>query len=227
MAIVELKDIKKIYGQGEGKVEALKGINLTVENGDMIAIMGTSGSGKSTLLNIIGHLDSPSEGTYILNGQPVEKLRDKELAKRRNKTIGFVVQNFALIQDYTVYENIRVPLDYTKLSKKEKNKRIIELLEKMGITDKKNKLPRQLSGGQCQRVAIARALVNNPDLILADEPTGALDKKTGQDIMNTFRKLNEQGKTIIVITHDEKIAKMCNKIMYMEDGALLEERVKI
>ncbi|GKX68922.1 ABC transporter ATP-binding protein [Inconstantimicrobium mannanitabidum] len=227
MAFVELKNIKKTYGKGDGKVEALKGIDLSIEKGDMLAIMGASGSGKSTLLNILGYIDKATEGSYALEGQVVEKLSDKALAKRRNKFIGFVVQNFALVEDYTVYQNIRIPLDYTKMTKKEKKQRINDLLTSMGIIDKKDKLPRELSGGQCQRVAIARALVNDPDLILADEPTGALDKKTGEEIMNTFIKLNEEGKTIVVITHDEKVAKMCKKIIYIEDGNLVPQEVKL
>ena len=220
MKLIELKNIKKVFGADEGKVEALRGIDISVEKGDMLAIMGTSGSGKSTLLNIIGFLDKATEGSYILNGQSVEKLNDKSLARNRNKFIGFVVQNFALIEDYTVFQNIKVPLDYCKVSRADKKQRIEKLLAKMKILDKKDKLPKQLSGGQNQRVAIARALVNNPEIILADEPTGALDSKTGEEVMNIFKELNEEGKTVIIITHDEKIAKMCKKIIRIEDGRI-------
>ena len=220
MSLIELKNIKKVYGKGDAKVEALRGIDLSIEKGEMIAIMGASGSGKSTLLNILGFLDKPTEGSYLLNGQSVGKLGDKILARNRNKYVGFVVQNFALIEDYTVFQNIKVPLDYTKISKKEKKQRIVTLLDKMKISDKKDKLPKELSGGQNQRVAIARALVNNPEIILADEPTGALDSKTGEDVMAIFKEFNKEGKTVIIITHDEKIANMCKKIIKIEDGKL-------
>lgn len=221
MSLIELKNIKKVYGKGDAQVEALRGIDLSIEKGEMIAIMGASGSGKSTLLNILGFLDKPTEGNYLLNGQSVGKLGDKILARNRNKFIGFVVQNFALIEDYTVFQNIKVPLDYTKISKKEKKQRIITLLDKMKISDKKDKLPKELSGGQNQRVAIARALVNDPEIILADEPTGALDSKTGEDVMDIFKEFNKEGKTVIIITHDEKIANMCKRIIKIEDGKLL------
>ena len=220
MELIKLKNISKTYGQNDAKVEALKNINLSIEKGEMVAIMGTSGSGKSTLLNIIGLLDKPTEGGYTLEGKNVDKLKDKELAKNRNKFIGFVVQNFALIDDYTIYQNIKVPLDYAKVSKSEKKNRINTLLQKMKISDKKDKYPKELSGGQNQRVAIARALVNNPQIILADEPTGALDKNTGLDVMNIFKELNNEGKTVIIITHDEKIASMCKKIIRIEDGKI-------
>ena len=220
MELIKLKNISKTYGQNDAKVEALKNINLSIEKGEMVAIMGTSGSGKSTLLNIIGLLDKPTEGCYTLEGKNVDKLKDKELAKNRNKFIGFVVQNFALIDDYTIYQNIKVPLDYAKVSKSEKKNRINTLLQKMKISDKKDKYPKELSGGQNQRVAIARALVNNPEIILADEPTGALDKNTGLEVMNIFKELNNEGKTVIIITHDEKIASMCKKIIRIEDGKI-------
>lgn len=220
MSLIEFRNIKKVYGQGDAKVEALKGINLSIEKGEMIAIMGASGSGKSTLLNILGFLDKPTDGSYSLDGQPVDKLGDRILARNRNKFIGFVVQNFALIEDYTVFQNIKVPLDYTKISRKEKKQRIMSLLEKMNISDKKDKLPKELSGGQNQRVAIARALVNNPEIILADEPTGALDRKTGEEVINIFKEFNKEGKTVIIITHDEKVANMCKRTIKIEDGEL-------
>ena len=222
MNLIQVSDLKKTFGKDDSKVEALRGINLSVEKGDMLAIMGASGSGKSTLLNIIGFLDKATEGNYYYKEQNVNKLNDRQLSKYRNINVGFVVQNFALIEDYTVFQNIRVPLDYTKISRKEKKDRIEKLLSKMGISDKKDKLPKQLSGGQNQRVAIARALVNNPDIILADEPTGALDRKTGEEVMNLFKELNKEGKTLVIITHDERVAKMCNKIIYIEDGEIKE-----
>lgn len=222
MNLIKISDVKKIYGKDDSKVEALRGISLSVEKGDMLAIMGSSGSGKSTLLNIIGFLDKATEGNYYYEGQDVNKLNDRQLSKYRNIHVGFVVQNFALIEDYTVFQNIKVPLDYTKISRKEKNDRIKNILDKMGISDKKDKLPKQLSGGQNQRVAIARALVNNPNIILADEPTGALDTKTGNDVMKLFIELNEEGKTVVIITHDEKVAKMCKRIIYIEDGRIKE-----
>lgn len=222
MSLIELRNVKKTYGIDDSKVEALKCVNLNVDKGEMLAIMGPSGSGKSTLLNIIGLLDKATEGNYFFEGKATEKLSDKQLSKHRNAHIGFVVQNFALIDDYTVFQNIKVPLDYTKLTSKEKKQRIETLLDKLGISSKREKLPKQLSGGQNQRVAIARALVNKPDIILADEPTGALDRKTGEDVMNILKDLNKDGSTIIIITHDKRVADMCKRVIYLEDGILKE-----
>lgn len=222
MTLIKLKNIKKTYGIDEGKVEAIRGINLEIEKSEMVAIMGASGSGKSTLLNIIGLLDRQTEGSYEFDGQSIEVLKEKKLASIRNKNIGFVVQNFALIDDYTIAQNVQVPLDYDKYSKSEKKKKVMDLLDKVGIKDKANKLPNQLSGGQNQRVAIARALVNNPEIILADEPTGALDSKTGKEVMDLFQELNKEGKTIIIITHDEKVANSCKRIIKLEDGLIKE-----
>ncbi|MDY5911605.1 MAG: ABC transporter ATP-binding protein [Inconstantimicrobium porci] len=222
MSLIEIKNIKKTYGCGENEVKALRGINLNVDKGDFLAIMGPSGSGKSTLLNILGFLDKPTEGEYIFNGEKTDSLKDAKLAKYRNSHVGFVVQNFALIDDYTIFQNVKVPLDYAHVSSKEKKKRIEYLLKIMGIEDKKNKLPKELSGGQNQRAAIARALVNSPDIILADEPTGALDRKNSDEIMKVFKKLNDEGKTIIIITHDERVGSMCKKIVYIEDGMVKE-----
>lgn len=222
MTLIKLKNIKKTYGIDEGKVEAIRGINLEIEKSEMVAIMGASGSGKSTLLNIIGLLDRQTEGSYEFDGQSIEELKEKKLASIRNKNIGFVVQNFALIDDYTIAQNVQVPLDYDKYSKSEKKKKVMDLLDKVGIKDKANKLPNQLSGGQNQRVAIARALVNNPEIILADEPTGALDSKTGKEVMDLFQELNKEGKTIIIITHDEKVANSCKRIIKLEDGLIKE-----
>lgn len=222
MSLIEVKNIKRIFGKEDNKVEAIRGVDLKVNEGDMLAIMGPSGSGKSTLLNILGFLDKATEGKYYFNDKDVSRLKDKELSQFRNKYIGFVVQNFALIEDYTIYKNISLPLDYVKISSKEKKHRINELLKMLGIEDKAEKIPKELSGGQNQRVAIARALVNNPKVILADEPTGALDIENGKEVMRIFKKLNEDGRTIVIITHDEKIARMCNKIIYIEDGKIKE-----
>ena len=223
MSIIEFKNIKKSFGTGEGIVEALKGVNLSIEKGEMVAIMGPSGSGKSTLLSILGFLDKPDEGSYFFDGKETKNFNDKKLAGIRNKYVGFVVQNFALVEDYTVYENIEIPLIYSKVSKGERKKRINQLLIKFHIEDKKNKLPKELSGGQNQRVAIIRALVNNPEVILADEPTGALDQKTGKEVIETFRKLNKDKKTVIIITHDKNIADMCDRTIYIKDGMIENE----
>ncbi|MBE6051014.1 MAG: ABC transporter ATP-binding protein [Clostridium sp.] len=218
MSFIKLENIKKVYGKDDARVEAIKNINLCIEKGEMVAIMGPSGSGKSTLLNILGFLDKPSEGKYIFEDKSTESLKDKELAKYRNNKIGFVVQNFALIEDYTVYQNISVPLEYAGIKKIERKERINRLLSKLNLIEKSKKIPSELSGGQNQRVAIARALVNDPEVILADEPTGALDRNTGKEVINIFRELNKEGKTIIIITHDEKIGEMCDRIIYIEDG---------
>lgn len=222
MKIIEIKGVKKSYGKENSLVLALQGIDLVIDKGEMIAIMGPSGSGKSTLLNILGFLDKPTEGEYIFEGENTQGFKDSRLAKLRNKHIGFVVQNFALIDDYTVYQNIKIPLDYMRVPRKKKKQIIDSLLEKMGISDKKDKLPKELSGGQNQRVAIARSLANSPDIIMADEPTGALDTKTGEDIMNLFLELNKEGKTVIIITHDQRVANLCKRIIRIEDGHVKE-----
>ncbi|MFX0549572.1 ABC transporter ATP-binding protein [Hathewaya histolytica] len=220
MSLIELKDINKIYGFGDSRIEALKNIDLNIEKGDMIAIMGASGSGKSTLLNILGCLDKPNSGSYLLDGKEVSKLTKNEQASLRGNFFGFIVQYFALIEDYSVFENVKIPLDYTKISKKEKKERIIKLLKNLSIEDKISRNPNQLSGGQNQRVAIARALVNNPQVILADEPTGALDTKTSEEVMEIFKNINKEGKTIIIVTHDSTIASQCQKIIHIKDGEI-------
>ncbi len=222
--MIVLNDIIKIYGKNDSSVKALNKVSLNINQGDSIAIMGVSGSGKSTLLNIIGCIDKPTSGTYHLSGENVSEFGHYKLAKLRNNYFGFVVQNFALIDDYTVYQNIKVPLDYTKLGRKEKKRRIHEITKKIGIYEKLDKLPSELSGGQCQRVAIARALVNNPDVLLADEPTGSLDQKTGSEIMDLFLSLNKEGKTILVITHDPRVAEYCNKRIQIEDGKIINKK---
>lgn len=221
MNLINLINIKKFYGKNDSEFCALNGISMTIKKGDMIAIMGTSGSGKSTLLNIIGCLDKSTDGEYILNGKSINDYNNKELALLRNKTFGFVVQYFALIEDYSVYENVVIPLEYTKIRKDEKRKKVSQYLKLLGVENKIDKLPKELSGGQSQRVAIARALINNPEIILADEPTGALDNKTSQEIMSILKTLNENGKTILIVTHDENIANQCNRILKIEDGKLI------
>lgn len=221
MSLIKLVNIKKIYGKNDSALCAVDGISTTINRGDMIAIMGTSGSGKSTLLNIIGCLDKSTDGEYILNNKNINSYNNNELALLRNKTFGFIVQYFALIDDYSVLENVIIPLEYSKASKREKRETVVQFLKELGIEDKIDRLPRELSGGQNQRVAIARAIVNNPEIILADEPTGALDRKTSQEIMSILKKLNEIGKTIIIVTHDENIANQCNRILKIEDGKII------
>jgi putative ABC transport system ATP-binding protein len=220
VSLINLDNIIKIYGKEDSEVLALKGIHLSIQKGEMIAIMGTSGSGKSTLLNIIGCLDRSTSGDYFLNNKNIESYSNKELVMLRNKMFGFVVQYFALIEDYSVYENVVIPLEYAKVNKKQKKERVIKILKELGVGEKIDKFPSELSGGQNQRVAIARALVNEPEIILADEPTGALDNKTSQEIMSILRKLNENGKTIIIVTHDENIANQCDRILKIEDGII-------
>ena len=220
MCLIEIKSLNKTFGKNNSKTIALKDVNLKINKGELVAIVGTSGSGKSTLLNIIGALTSPSSGEYLLNSTNISNLTQKELAKVRNKTFGFIVQYFALITDYTVSENIEIPLEYSKVKASEREKIISDVLNKLGILDKARKKPKELSGGQQQRVAIARAIINNPDIILADEPTGALDSKTSQQVMDILKELNKEGKTIIIVTHDNKIAMQCDKILNIEDGCI-------
>lgn len=225
MEILELKNINKIYGANDTSVRALKDINLQVNKGDFIAIVGKSGSGKSTLLNIIGCIDTASSGEYFVNEINVNKLNERELAKLRNRNIGFVLQYFGLINEYTVYENIEIPFKYARVKKSNYNGKIIELLKLLGINNKIDKYPYELSGGQNQRVAIARSLANDPDIILADEPTGALDKTTSTEIMKLLYDLNKMGKTIIMVTHDDRVFKYCNRKIIIEDGNLIEYEI--
>ena len=220
MAILKLTDICKDYVQGKEPVRVLKNINLTVEQGDYLAIMGPSGSGKTTLMNIIGCLDVPTSGGYELNGQDLKDLGDDELAEIRNKHLGFIFQSFYLLPKMTALDNVALPLLYAGVPLKERRERAAEALKSVGLEERMNHLPNQLSGGQCQRVAIARAMVGNPDLLLADEPTGALDSKSGSQIMEIFRKLNNQGMTIRMITHDSGIAACADKVYRILDGEL-------
>ena len=221
-AFLELTNIHKTYGQGVNAVHALNGVNLTIEKGDMVAVMGASGSGKSTLLNIVGLLDDATSGDYAINGAKASALNHKKKAGIRNSFFGFVVQDFALIEKLTVSQNIAIPFAYReqKLPAEQRHKVVSAMLQKLGIGDKGGARAQDLSGGQRQRVAIARALINNPDVILADEPTGALDTKTSQEIMKLFKKLNAEGKTIIMITHNESVADYCDRKVIISDGVL-------
>ena len=223
MAIVELRDICKDYHQGKEPVRVLKHIDMTVEKGDYLAIMGPSGSGKTTLMNLIGCLDTPTSGTYTLDGKDLLGLSDNALADIRNQQIGFVFQSFHLLPKMDALDNVALPLLYAGVPLKERRKRAEEALQAVGLQDRIHFLPNQLSGGQCQRVAIARAIVTKPALLLADEPTGALDTKAGEQIMEIFRKLSDEGMTIIMITHEPSIARCADKCYYILDGELRPE----
>jgi len=220
--LVILKNITKSYKTGKISYQVLKGINLEVEEEDFLAIMGASGSGKSTLLNIIGLLDKPNSGIYILDGQEVSKLNKKELAYLRNRKIGFVFQAFYLVPWATALENVLLPLLYRGNITKEDEKKAIELLKRLGLEKRINARPNELSGGEQQRVAIARALITNPKLLLADEPTGNLDSKSSQEVMSIFKELNENGITIIMVTHDPEIADFAKKVKIIKDGTFIK-----
>ena len=220
--ILNLQNIYKDYQQEKLVVPVLKDVSLTVEEGEYVAIMGPSGSGKTTLMNIIGCLDRPTSGTYELAGENVLKLKDRELSDLRLKSIGFVFQSFQLMPRESAVENVALPLSYAGVRKKERRSRATKALERVGLGDRVNFRPTQLSGGQKQRVAIARAIVNNPKILLADEPTGALDSKSGEQIMELFDSLNEEGVTIVMITHDPKIAAKAKRIVRIIDGEIYE-----
>ena len=222
--IIETKNISKRYVMGEEVIDALKNISISVNKGEYVAFMGPSGSGKSTLMNIVGCLDTPSTGKYILNGHDVSEMSENELAAVRNKEIGFVFQTFNLLPRQSALDNVALPLIYAGYSKKERNEIAMETLRGVGLDNRANHKPNELSGGQRQRVAIARALVNNPKILLADEPTGALDSKTSEEILNLFAELNSQGVTVIIVTHDNNVAKRCKRILRMTDGKITEER---
>lgn len=217
--LIELKNISKQYRE---ETTILKGVDLCIEDGDYIALMGPSGAGKTTLMNIMGCLDRATQGEYFLDGNEISDYPEKEKARLRNEKFGFVVQDFALINEMTVYENVRLPLRYRKKRLKKEREHIESILKSLEIEDKKKIRVCDLSGGQQQRVAIARAIVNSPEIILADEPTGALDQETGREVMEIFSKLNQQGKTIIIVTHDPNIAAKCNRIVKMVDGKIQE-----
>lgn len=216
-------DITKIYVGTDVGTTALKDIDLIVKKGEFLAITGRSGSGKSTLMHIIGLLDTPTSGTYFLNGTDASKLDEDEQAFQRNKEIGFVFQSFNLLPKLNALENVILPAIYAGTNAKERTEKALELLTELGLEDHLNKRPNQMSGGQQQRVAIARALMNNPELILADEPTGNLDTRSGEDVMNTLKQLNKEGKTIVLITHEHDIAAQAKKILHLEDGMLVSK----
>lgn len=224
MTIIKADCISRRYKMGEEIIEALKEVSIEVQKGEYVAFMGPSGSGKSTLMNIIGCLDSPSSGSYILNGNKVSSLTQNELAEIRNKEIGFVFQTFNLIPRATALENVALPLVYAGLGKNDREERAQDVLDQVGLADRSKHKPNELSGGQRQRVAIARALVNNPSIILADEPTGNLDSKTSFDIMLLFEKLHQLGNTIIMVTHEEDIAKFAHRIVLLKDGTVESDR---
>lgn len=220
MAVIQLEEIRKSYFLGKQELRVLKGISLQIMKNEYVALMGPSGSGKSTLMNILGCLDSPTGGRYILNNQDVSKMTDDDLADVRNIEIGFVFQQFNLLPRLSAAENVALPLIYSGTSKKERTERALEMLEKVGLAERSHHRPNELSGGQNQRVAIARALVNNPSIILADEPTGNLDSKTSVEIMNIFGKIQGDGNTVVLVTHEEDIAQYAHRIIRLKDGVI-------
>ena len=218
MALIETRDLWKTYQMGDEEIHALKGVSIAIERGEYVAIMGPSGSGKSTLMNLIGCLDTPSKGTYLLNGKEVSQMNDNELARIRNEEIGFVFQTFNLLPRATALHNVELPLVYAGISKKDRLEQAKAAIEKVELTHRMSHKPNELSGGQRQRVAIARALVNNPSILLADEPTGNLDSKTGVEIMALFARLHQGGNTIIVVTHEADIAAYAHRVVAIRDG---------
>ncbi len=222
--MLKISDLHKSYAIGDSSLHVLKGIDLSVEEGEMVAIMGSSGSGKSTLLNIIGMLDIADSGEYILDGLPIDNLTEKKAAVYRNKFLGFIFQSFNLINYKNALENVALPLYYQGLKRKKRQELGMFHLGKVGLADWAEHLPKELSGGQKQRVAIARALAANPKLLLADEPTGALDTKTSYEIMEFIQQLNDEGKTILMVTHEEDIANMCKRIVRLRDGVIMEDK---
>lgn len=221
--MIRLHNVEKVY-EGHVEVPVLFDVNLTVESGEFMAIMGPSGSGKSTLMNIIGFLDRPSSGEYLFDEEDVSQVNDDQLAQLRNQSVGFVFQQFQLLPRLTALQNVELPLIYAGVGKGERLKRARAALEKVGLGDRVSHLPNQLSGGQKQRVAIARAMINQPKLILADEPTGALDTKSGEQIMELFQQLNKEGTTIILVTHEAEIAEYARRLITIRDGKILEDR---
>ena len=218
MALIETRDLWKTYQMGDEEIHALKGVSIAIERGEYVAIMGPSGSGKSTLMNLIGCLDTPSKGTYLLNEKEVSQMNDNELARIRNEEIGFVFQTFNLLPRATALHNVELPLVYAGISKKDRLEQAKAAIEKVELTHRMSHKPNELSGGQRQRVAIARALVNNPSILLADEPTGNLDSKTGVEIMALFARLHQGGNTIIVVTHEADIAAYAHRVIAIRDG---------
>jgi putative ABC transport system ATP-binding protein len=221
--MIKLKNLHKSYKMGSSSLHVLKGINLNIEDGELVAIMGSSGSGKSTLLNILGMLDTADKGDYILDSFKIENLNETKAAKYRNKFLGFIFQSFNLINYKTALENISLPLYYQGISRKERQQIALDYLHRVGLKEWATHLPSELSGGQKQRVAIARAMASKPKVLLADEPTGALDTKTSCDVRDLRQKINEEGKTILVVTHELEIAKMCKRIVKLKDGVIVED----
>lgn len=223
--IIHIEALRKSYYLGRQELPVLKGIDLDIKKNEYVALMGPSGSGKSTLMNILGCLDSPTSGHYILNGQDVSQMPDDDLANVRNHEIGFVFQQFNLMAGRTAVENVALPLVYAGVSRKERSERAMTMLERVGLADRSHHKPNELSGGQCQRVAIARALINDPAIILADEPTGNLDTKTSIEIMEIFSRIHSQGNTVVLVTHEEDIAGYAHRIVRLRDGLIENDRV--
>ena len=222
-ALIAMQGITKVYDTGKVKVEALRGVDLTIKDGEFVAIVGPSGSGKSTLMNLIGCLDTPTAGTYHLRGEAVAGLDRNALASIRNRRIGFVFQNFNLMPQISAYENVEMPLLFGGVGRQERHRRVVEKLERVGLGDRMEHRPTELSGGQTQRVAIARALAMDPDIILADEPTGNLDTTSGSDIMSLFADLWKQGRTIVVITHDAALSRRASRVVEVRDGVITRD----
>ena len=222
--MIRIENLHKSYPMGNRSLHVLKGLNFTVEEGELVAIMGSSGSGKSTLLNILGMLDNYDEGSYTLGDVLIKKMDETKAAKYRNKFLGFVFQSFNLINYKNALENVVLPLYYQGVSRKEREEKALKYLDNVGLKDWANHLPAELSGGQKQRVAIARAMVGEPKVLLADEPTGALDSNTSKEVMDLIQKINKAGKTILVVTHEEDIAKMCKRIVRLKDGVIVEDK---
>lgn len=227
MSLLSIKEIKRDFKLGNEVLHVLKGINLTIEKGEYVALMGPSGSGKSTLMNILGCLDTPTSGQYILNGKDVSKMTDGELADIRNKEIGFVFQTFNLMPRTTALDNVALPMVYAGFGKEKRHERAKEVLELVGLSDRMTHKPNELSGGQRQRVAVARALVNSPSIILADEPTGNLDSKTSHEIMKLFNEIHQKGNTVILVTHEEDIAQHAHRIIRLRDGLIDSDTSKV
>lgn len=224
MNMIELNNINKVYGRGSEQVQILRQVSLSIRSGEFVAIVGPSGSGKSTMMNMIGLLDSPTDGTYILDGVATEKLNDSQMAGVRNQKIGFIFQQFNLLPRLTAIENVELPLIYAGMSKRERRERAADVLSSLGMSTRMDHKPSQLSGGQQQRVAIARALAVSPSLLLADEPTGALDSRTGVEVMELIMQLNELGNTIVLITHDLHIAEHAKRLISIRDGKIVEDK---
>ncbi len=224
--MIELQDIYKIYLDGDSEIHALDGVSLRIAKGEFVAIVGASGSGKSTCMNIVGCLDIPTSGKYFLNGTDVSTMNEKELATIRNKELGFIFQQYNLISKLNVLENVELPLVYRGIRHEKRREMAMAALDRVGLADRHNKYPNQLSGGQQQRVSIARALAGNPPVILADEPTGALDSKTGREVLEFLKQLNREGTTIVLITHDNSIAEQIRRVIRIQDGKIISDQVK-